>query len=260
MMRKGNMASRKKNNSESGNKNVVVICVQEPFEEGSAMDFGLIKGDDIRFLHQAFITDSLTHALDLGDADVRLYYQNQPDRVRLVKIVMDYLKKKLTGVMADRFEKNLSTYPQRKDRWGVRVEHAFKECFEAGYQSVLLLGSRTPTVSCAMMRSAWKMLTQSDAIFGPTPEGRYYTIGMSGSYQIELSAFDWKSPSIYAEVAAAFSEKDLHWSELPIWYAVESSEELEIMARDINQFRFEGDETTARETELVMERILAKLS
>jgi hypothetical protein len=31
------------------------------------------------------------------------------------------------------------------------------------------------------------------------------------------------------------------------------------MARDINQYRFEGDEHTARETELVMERILAKL-
>jgi hypothetical protein len=34
---------------------------------------------------------------------------------------------------------------------------------------------------------------------------------------------------------------------------------LEIMVRDINQFRFEGDEKTARETEIVMERILTKL-
>ncbi|MEE8575741.1 MAG: hypothetical protein V3T31_00665, partial [candidate division Zixibacteria bacterium] len=75
----------------------------------------------------------------------------------------------------------------------------------------------------------------------------------------ELSAFSWKSPSIYSEVSAAFTDKELRWSELPIWYAVDSSEELEFMARDINQFRFEGDDSTARETELVMERILAKM-
>ena len=31
------------------------------------------------------------------------------------------------------------------------------------------------------------------------------------------------------------------------------------MARDINQYRYERDETTARETEIVMERLLTKL-
>ena len=81
---------------------------------------------------------------------------------------------------------------------------------------------------------------------------------MSGTYQISLAEFDWKSPSIYSQVAEAFTNKNLAWSELEIWYAVETPEELEIMVRDINQFRFEGDENTARETELVMERILTK--
>lgn len=42
-------------------------------------------------------------------------------------------------------------------------------------------------------------------------------------------------------------------------YAVDTSEELEVMVRDINQFRFEGDDSTARETEIIMERILAKM-
>ena len=82
---------------------------------------------------------------------------------------------------------------------------------------------------------------------------------MSGSYKINLSEFDWKSPKIYSEVAEAFSEKGLAWSELEIWYCVETSDDLEMMILDINQFRFEGDELTAHETEKVMERILTKL-
>ena len=77
--------------------------------------------------------------------------------------------------------------------------------------------------------------------------------------EIDLSEFDWKSPSIYSEVAAALDAKKVTWSELDIWYAVENLDDLELMARDINQYRFEGDEKTAQETEIVMERLLNKL-
>ena len=110
-----------------------------------------------------------------------------------------------------------------------------------------------------MYQRVFRALEDSDAVFGPTPEGRYYLIGMNEKYHIRLSEYDWKSPSIYSEVAQAFSTKKLAWAELEIWYTVERNDELEIMARDINQFRLQGDETTARETELVLERILAKL-
>jgi len=241
------------------NKSVLALCIQEPMEDGSAMDFGVIKGDDLRFLHQAFITDSLANALELTETDIRLYYISLPDRKRLVKIVLDYLKKKLNGVRAEGLKDRFSDYEMEKDRWGVRIERIFKECFDAGYTDVMMIGSRTPTITSQMMKTALKMLKESDAVFGPTPEGRYYMIGMSNSYRINLADFDWKSPKIYSEVAEAFSEKKLSWSELEIWYAVETPDELELLARDINQYRFEGDEETARETELVLERILTKL-
>ena len=110
-----------------------------------------------------------------------------------------------------------------------------------------------------MMRTAMKLLKESDVVFGPTPEGRYYVIGMTGSQHIDLSDFDWKTPTIYSEVAESFTKQGLAWSELEIWYAVETADDLELMVRDINQYRFVGDEETARETEIVMERLLAKL-
>ncbi|MFQ6007471.1 MAG: DUF2064 domain-containing protein [Candidatus Zixiibacteriota bacterium] len=247
------MSPKKLNNS------VIAICVQEPVEDGTSMDFGIIKGDHLRFLHQAFITDTITNSLDVGDADVRLYYINSPERKRLVEIVTNYLKKKLSGKIAESYNNRFRMFEMDNERWGLRIEKVFKDCFAAGYQHTLVIGSRTPTIRPSMMKTALKVLSESDAVFGPTPEGRYYVIGMSGAYQINLAEFDWKSPSIYSDVAEAFTAKKLAWSELEIWYAVETPEDLEIMVRDINQFRFEGDEATARETEIVMERILTKL-
>ena len=240
-------------------KQAIAICIQEPVEDGSSMDFGAIEGADLRVLHQAFITDTILHSLKVNDCDIRLYYIDDPDRVRLVKIVNDYVGKKQSGKHAGTFSERFQSFTMDRERWGIRIETIFKDCFDEGYTSVLLVGSRTPTISADRMEAAIRMLDESDAVFGPTPEGRYYVIGMSGGCHIDLSDFDWKSPSIYSEVAAAFSEKDLKWSELEIWYAVEGEDELDLMARDINQFRYEGDEITARETELVMERLISKL-
>jgi glycosyltransferase A (GT-A) superfamily protein (DUF2064 family) len=247
------MSPKKKNDT------VIAICVQEPTEDGSCMDLGLIKGDDLRFLHQAFITDTITNALEVSAADTRLYYIDDNERRRLVKIVTDYLAGKLTGKRLEGLKDRYTSFELPREGWGSRMEKVFVDCFGAGYKNVLLVGSRTPTITPAMMKTAIKMLKESDAVFGPTPEGRYYTIGMSRSYHIPLASYDWKSEHIYSDVAEAFSQQKLSWSELEIWYAVENSEYLEMMARDINQCRFEGDEHTARETEIVMERILARL-
>jgi glycosyltransferase A (GT-A) superfamily protein (DUF2064 family) len=223
------------------------------------MDLGIIKGDNLRFLHSAFITDTVANALEVATADTRLYYIDEPDRKRLVKTALDYLEKKLDGKRLEGLKERFHQYEQPREGWGQRMSRVFSDCFDSGYKNVLLIGSRTPTITPKMMKLALKMLKESDAVFGPTPEGRYYSIGMTGGYQIELADFDWKSSSIYLAVAEAFTEKKLSWSELEIWYAVESSEYLEMMARDINQYRFEGDEFTAHETEIVMERILARL-
>lgn len=247
------MAPKKKTNS------VIAICIQEPVEDGSEMDFGVIKGDELRFIHQAFISDTISSALEIEDADVRLYYIDSADRKKLVKIITEYLQKHSDDTIAKAFKTRFSAYGMKKQRWGIRIEEIFNDCSKSGYKDVLLIGSRTPTISSRMMKTALKMLEQSEAVFGPTPEGRYYMIGMSGKPKVKLSAFDWKSPAIYSEVSDAFTSEELAWSELEIWYAVEHSDHLEIMVRDINQFRFEGNEKTARETEKVMERILARM-
>lgn len=240
-------------------KSVIAICIQEPTEDGSRLDLGAITGDDLRFIHQAFITDTIVNALAVPAADIRLYHIKEAARNRLVGIVTEYLANKLQGKVSKRFSADFSTHELTRERWGKRIEKIFEECFAAGYENVLLIGSRTPTVTPNMFKTALRVLEKSDAVFGPTPEGRYYIIGMSGSYRVRLSDFDWKSPSIYSDVASAFTENKLSWSELEIWYTIESSDELELMARDINQFRFEGDEEIARETELVMERLISKL-
>ncbi len=240
-------------------ESVIAVCVQEPLEDGSAMNLGAIEGDNLKFLHQAFITDTIRSALTVEEADVRFYSADTDERKRFVKIVTEYLGKKLSGKLSLAYKDRFSQHEQKAERWGVKINEVFEDCFEQGYRNVLVIGSRTPTITPAMISTALKLLGESDAVFGPTPEGRYYVVGMSKKAHINLSEFDWKSASIYNEVSSQLDEKKLSWAELEIWYAIESADELELMARDINQYRFEGDEQIARETEVVIERLLSKL-
>ena len=43
------------------------------------------------------------------------------------------------------------------------------------------------TITPEMMENALNMLRESDAVFGPTQEGRYYCIGMADDYRIKIS-------------------------------------------------------------------------
>ncbi len=241
------------------NDTVLAICIQEISEDGSELSIGdSFSTEDIRYLHQAFVADTLVNILGIKSIDVNLFYGEFPDTRKSVTTILDYLRKKLKGKKANALNNGLRVTSLPAERWGKKMERIFNKCFNDGYKHVLFIGSRTPTIKDNSIKTALKLLKKSDAVFGPTVEGRYYLIGLSGEYHVELSAFDWRSPNIYSEVVECFRKQGLTWSELELWYAVEHPEDLEYLVRDINQFRLEGDEISARETEMVLKRVVER--
>nr|MBN2277910.1 DUF2064 domain-containing protein [candidate division Zixibacteria bacterium] len=241
------------------NKNdaVLAICVQEVKEDGSELNIGnSISPTDLDFLHQAFLADTIVNALGLTNLDFHLFYADLPNTKKAVATILKYLGKRLKGKKARLLKEDLAVTSLPAERWGVKMESVFCRCLDNGYNHVLFIGSRTPTLKPSMLKTALKLLKKSDAVFGPTVEGRYYLLGMTNKCHVPMSSFDWKSPNIYSEVASYFREKGLSWSELELWYAVEHPEDVEYLVRDINQYRLEGDEESAKETELVLQRIL----
>jgi len=239
------------------NDTVLAICIQEIKEDGSELRIqDILKKEEVEFLHQAFIADTIVNIAEMPSIDFHLFYGDSPKTIKAVETIIKYLEDKLTGNKAKAIKERLKISKLKKERWGLKIEHIFKQCFEEGYKHVLLIGSRTPTLKSDRLKLALKLLKKSDAVFGPTVEGRYYLVGLSGKYHFNLSDYDWTSPTIYSEVANRFHDMGLTWSELEIWYAVENYDALEFLVRDINQYRFEGDEISARETEMVLGRIL----
>lgn len=248
------MAPRKKNEI------ALIICIQEIREDGSSMNLGnQLSEEDIMYLHQAFIADTIINVLMLPKVDIKLLYSPYPMTRKSVETILTYLKGRLRGRKRAAFESaRFEEAELGPGRWGIKMDESFQRCFEQGYSKVLFIGSRTPTLTHDMISKAIKVLNRKDVVFGPTVEGRYYMIGFANDYHIALDDFDWKSSNIYSQVASHIEEKGLSWQETEVWYAVEHPEDMEYLARDINQFRLTGDEETARETEKVLERILSR--
>jgi hypothetical protein len=244
------------------NNIALIICIQEVTEDGSSMNLGnQLSEEDVSFLHQAFIADSISNALNLSKVDIKLFYSPKSKTKKSVETILKYIKGRLVGKKKAAFESGrLEVAELGPGRWGQKMDESFQRCFDQSYSKVLFMGSRTPTLTHHMITSAIKILGKKDVVFGPTVEGRYYMIGFAHDYHIALSDFDWRSSNIYSQVAAHIEDRGLSWEETEIWYAVEHPEDVEYLARDINHFRLTGDEDTARETERVLERILNRFN
>jgi len=249
--------------TEKGKNNVaLIVCIQEVKEDGSSMNLGnQLSEEDISYLHQAFIADSIINALMLSKVDIKLYYSPKPETRKSVETILNYIKGRLKGKKRTVFESGrIEVSELGSGRWGQKMDESFRRCFDQGYSKVLFIGSRTPTLTHEMISGAIKILNKKDVVFGPTVEGRYYMIGFAHDYHIALVDFDWKAANIYSQVVTQIDERGLSWEETEIWYAVEHPEDVEYLARDINHFRLTGDEETARETEKVLERILSRFN
>jgi rSAM/selenodomain-associated transferase 1 len=73
---------------------------------------------------------------------------------------------------------------QRGRDWAARQAALFRDCEEAGEGPVALIATDSPQLSTARVVEAFAALEAHDAVFGPTPDGGYYLVGMRGAHDL----------------------------------------------------------------------------
>lgn len=70
-------------------------------------------------------------------------------------------------------------FVQEGDHLGIKMQKAFKNGFEEGYENIILIGSDLPKISKKIIDSGFESLATNTLVFGPAEDGGYYLIGMS---------------------------------------------------------------------------------
>ena len=75
-------------------------------------------------------------------------------------------------------KKSFSKKLQQGKDLGERMENAFRSGFDAGFSSIIIIGSDLYDLSEEDLKKAFLALKNSEAVIGPATDGGYYLLGM----------------------------------------------------------------------------------
>jgi hypothetical protein len=105
---------------------------------------------------------------------------------------------------------------QYGDDLGARMQNAFSEVFELGYQRAIIIGSDMFDMTTQDLQNAFTQLEKNDFVLGPAEDGGYYLLGMKVVKPELFKNKTWGSETVQAatlldltgEKVALLSEKN----------------------------------------------------
>jgi len=204
-----------------------------------------LPSHQVTHLAAAFLRDTLEAAARLEDVSVRLLFAPRSAEDKLRPFMEE-----------QQWDQPWSVTRQRGRTLGARLEAGFEEAFEEGATKVIAIGMDSPSLPVESIDSGFNLLSHHECVLGPTLDGGYYLIGLSKLCPQVFHDIAWSESTVYRDTVARIEEEQMDYRELPVWYDVDTSDDLEFLIRDINQFRLSGDEERVRHTESVLAKIL----
>lgn len=108
---------------------------------------------------------------------------------------------------------------------GKKMNDAFSELFNAGYQKVIIIGSDCLQLQTDIINDAFIILQHKDMVIGPANDGGYYLLGMTQMLDIIFENKTWSTPSLLEETLADAVQHDLSVGLLPELIDVDTEED-----------------------------------
>lgn len=92
---------------------------------------------------------------------------------------------------------------------GTRMKQAFREQFENGAGSVVIIGSDCLVLQARHLEEAFQALQTHDVVIGPSTDGGYYLLGMSSLHEVLFDEMPWSQPTLMEKTTTALQSKNL---------------------------------------------------
>jgi rSAM/selenodomain-associated transferase 1 len=125
--------------------------------------------------------------------------------------------------------------PSRRLGLGSSLHDAVEDLFAAGFGSVCLVNSDSPTLPTSLLIAAVRALSLPGdrIVLGPAEDGGYYLIGLK---QVHARLFDdiaWSTPLVFTQTVERAREIGLEPVVLPAWYDVDDIGSLRRLHREL---------------------------
>lgn len=93
-------------------------------------------------------------------------------------------------------ENTYQKHQQVGEDLGIRMQNAFKNGFEAGYQKVMIIGSDLYDLSSQNIEKGFRKLDSHDVVIGPAEDGGYYLLGMNSLQENIFINKEWGTETV----------------------------------------------------------------
>ncbi len=111
---------------------------------------------------------------------------------------------------------------------GCRMASAFQASFEAGMNSVVIIGSDCPDLNAQLMVQAFQLLRQHDLVLGPAKDGGYYLIGLRWLIPELFVDISWSTAEVLQQTLTIAQRLGLAVAKLPLLSDVDRPEDLSV--------------------------------
>ena len=90
---------------------------------------------------------------------------------------------------------------------GLRMLHAFKNGFKAGYEKVMIIGSDLYDITAETIENAFIALENNEVVIGPAEDGGYYLLGMNSLEEKVFKNKDWGTETVRKDTLEDLKDK-----------------------------------------------------
>ena len=102
----------------------------------------------------------------------------------------------------------------------------FQQTIRNQSDRAVLIGSDTPRLSREIIQQAFRGLETHSIVLGPSMDGGYYLIGMSGSVVDVFENIAWSSSKVFQQTIEILRSREVSWLELPLRNDIDEWEDL----------------------------------
>jgi len=181
---------------------------------------------------------SLNHAA----AVARAFLMDLIERLSAVEArrILAFAPPETAPLFADLVGDRFALVPQADGDLGCRLSLFFDVQLSAGAESVVVLGTDSPTLPLTLIEQGFAALQRADVVLGPATDGGYYLVGCGRRVPPIFEGIAWGGPTVLAETIARLADPAWRLVVLPPWYDVDTGADWQMLCGHIAALRRAG--------------------
>ncbi|WP_169303386.1 TIGR04282 family arsenosugar biosynthesis glycosyltransferase [Pedobacter cryophilus] len=109
---------------------------------------------------------------------------------------------------------------------GGRMQNAFEQLFDKGYERIVIIGSDCYELTQEIIEEAFNKLNSNKVVVGPAKDGGYYLLGLSQLIPQLFSDVAWSTEEVFSSTIKILKSLNLSYDTTPILSDIDTEDDL----------------------------------